>query len=479
MAYYTDATGAQQALNATAIPASPVWMRIRESSGALYFDWSTDGAYWTNWYSLATPVPVDSLTFGIHAGRGRATHSDPDTTAFFADVNIATSIVPSPPTTGSSRLSVSLPEYSWILCQSPSRFDPFAPLVKVGDLHSAKNRQYQLVRNRAGSASFSLRTNDDLVPEILDNIDLGDVRGTVRHCIRIRRNGVDIWSGPIWGIQGDLDAGTIQFSCVGWLEEAQKRILWTTQDYSNSGAGTRADTIALPPGLLNTINAQDPVHPLLIQPGTATGDFTAYPRNRYYPWGQTVLGPALQELSDIEAGFDYVVDPVTRAVNLSTWDQFANRTDIKLGYSWGPNNLKNVTWQEDAAQTCNFMGITSLGAVPVYVNDPTSEDQYGLFEELNSISNANISLLQPYGVAELVIRSRPLVTYTLTPSPTLQNEGPRLFDDYQIGDKIYWSARKDHFQVLNQAIRVFGATIQLDDNGNETITALQTTPATG
>lgn len=365
-----------------------------------------------------------------------------------------------------------MPQYEWILCKSPALDDPFAPLVKIGTLHKAKNRQFQLVRNRAGSASFSLRTNDDLIPEILDGIDQNDIRGTVNKCIRIRRDGVDLWSGPIFGIQGDLDAGQMQFSCVGWLEETQKRILWNTLDYSNGGAGTPSDTIAF--GLINAVNAQDPVHPLLIQPGTVTGTMPI--RIRYYLWGQTVLGPALQELSDIEAGFDYVVDPVTRQVDLFAWDSYADRTDVKLGYNIGAKNLSNVQWQEDASKTCNYMGIISQGA-PVWVNDPTSEDQYGLFEEYNSLSGANQDILVPYGVAELVIRSRPLVTYTLIPTPRTEMRGaPSLFDDFQIGDKIYWSARKDYVTIIGQAIRVFGASVTLDDNDNETITSLQTSP---
>jgi hypothetical protein len=369
------------------------------------------------------------------------------------------------------------PQYEWILCESPSLLDPFAnngELVKVGNLWRAKNRQFQLTRNRAGSASFTLRTDDELVPVIFNNIDINDVRGTVRHSIRIRRNGVDLFSGPIWGIQGDLDQGQLTFSSVGWLETTQKRILWTTYDASNQGNGTPANEIAYQ--LLNRVNAQDANHPLLIRYGNSYGDFTLYPRNRYYLWGQTQLGSALQELSDIEAGYDYVVDPLTREVNLYTWDQYPIRSDVKLGYNVGPRNLKTVQWQEDASQTVNYMGIISMGA-PVYVNDPISEDQYGLFEEYNTISNLNQTLLQPYGVAELVIRSRPLVTYTLVPQAAMQQYGPKLFEDYQVGDMIYWSASKDFFQLKSQAIRIFGATVELDDNDNETISALQTTPA--
>lgn len=365
-----------------------------------------------------------------------------------------------------------MPQYEWILCESPDLANPFAPLVKIGTLHKAKSRQFQLVRNRAGSASFSLRTNDDLIPEILDGMDQNDIRGTVNKCIRIRRNGVDLWSGPIWGIQGDLDGGTMQFSCVGWLEEAQKRILWNTLDYSNSGLGTASDTIAF--GLINAINAQDTAHPLLIRPGNVTGPMPI--RIRQYLWGSTVLGPAIQELSDIEAGFDYVVDPVTRRVDLFAWDSYADRTDIRLGYNTGAKNLRNVAWQEDASRTCNYMGIISQGA-PVWVNDPTSEDKYGVFEEYNSLSGANQDILVPYGVAELVIRSRPFVTYTLTPTPRTDTRGgPSLFDDFQIGDKIYWSAKKDYVNIIGQAIRVFGADVSLDENDNETISSIQTSP---
>lgn len=369
-----------------------------------------------------------------------------------------------------------MPEYEWILCKSPSNSAPFATLEKIANITKAKNRQFQLVRNRGGSASFQIRTDDDLAAEILDNVDLNDIRGTVRKCIRIRRDKVDLWSGPIWGIQGDLDAGTLNINCVGWLEQIQKRILWNTLDYSNGGVGTAPSVIVS--GLINAVNAQDPAHPLLIRPGSVTGSVDAFPRIRQYLWGQTILGPALQELSDIEAGYDYVVDPITREVNLFSWDSYNDRTDIRLGYNWGPKNLKNVQWQEDASKTVNFMGIISQGA-PVYVDDPTSKDQYGLFEEYNTISGANQAILQPYGVSELVIRSRPLVTYTLIPGPRMGTEGPTLFDDFQIGEKVYWSAKKDNVTITGQAIRVFGASVSLDDNENETVTSLQTSPASG
>jgi hypothetical protein len=365
------------------------------------------------------------------------------------------------------------PEWEWILCESPSLSNPFAPLKKLGTLDSAKNRSWTPQYNRAGACGFQIRTKDPLAGAIMDKVDLGDIRGTVKKCVRLRRNGIDMWSGQIWGIDGTLSGGTLTISCVGWLETLQKRILWQTADYSNGGNGLPTDQIIF--GVMNLVDSQNAYHPLLIKPGSVTGGMPI--RNRYYTLG-TSLGPTIQELSDIEAGVNYSVDPVTRALNLSSWDSYTDHKDIVLGYGWGPNNLQDVTWQEDASKTCNYMGIsTSLGSAPVYVDDPYSQDQYNLFEENNQLTGANENVLVPYGVAELVIRSRPLLTYSLKPHPRTGTTGPSLFDDFQIGDQIYFSAVKDYVKIKKQAVRVFGATVNIDDVGNETISTLQTSPS--
>jgi hypothetical protein len=374
-----------------------------------------------------------------------------------------------------------MPEYEWILCKSPSFSAPFAPLEKIGTLHNAKQRQFELVKNRAGSASFQIRTNDDAAYEILDQVNLNDVRGTVRKCIRIRRNKVDLWSGPIWGIQGSLDQGTITVNCVGWLETLQHQILESTLDYSNSGNGTPTDQIAY--GLLNAVNAQDTLHPLWVQQGTASGVMPI--RNRFYVLGQN-LGQGIQELSDIEAGVDISVDPVTRALNLAAWDLYKStsgwwgqvRSNIKLGYRWGPNNLKNFSWQESVDKMTNRIIVVSQGA-PIGAQDNASLDEYGRFSEYDTITDANQTILPAYANAELAVRSRPIITYNIVPFPRgTANSLPSLFDDFQIGDKIYLTATKDAFRVQNQAVRIFGATVQLDDVGNETVSNLMTSPST-
>lgn len=389
-----------------------------------------------------------------------------------------------------------MPSYEWILCKRPDFSDPFAELEKIGTLHKAKNRTFSLVKNRAGTAGFQIRTNDDMAYEILDQMDMNDVRGTCKKCIRIRRRpddggpGRDLWSGEIWGISGALDAGTLDINCVGWLERLQYRMYWANAalDYSNSGAGTPTDTII--EGVMNAVNGQDLAHPLLVNPpsssiaGSITGAMPV--RNRFYQRG-AMLGPTIQELSDIEAGVDINVDPVTRQLQLAAWDSYRTiegwwggiKPNVIMGYNTGPRNLKDATWQEDPTKTCNNMYVQSLGAPVGPIYDPVSQDTYGLFEELDQPSQMNQTLLEPYGVAELVIRSRPLVTWTVLPLPRMGSQGPTLFDDFNIGDQIAFSARKDAVNLKRQAIRVYGATVNLDEEDNETVSSLQLTAGGG
>jgi hypothetical protein len=380
------------------------------------------------------------------------------------------------------------PVYEWFLCESPSLDDPFAPLEKIAPLQQAKNRTYTLTKNRAGSAEFTLKTSDKILESIMDRVEFNDIRGTVRKCIRIRRNGQDLWSGPIWGIQGSLAQDSITFSCVGWLEELQYRFIWAAaRDYTNAGAGYPADEIAF--GLLNDANyisdpstpggtVLDDTHPVLIQPGTVSGSMP--PFVRYYQQGQ-VVGAAIQNMSDIENGYDMEVDPVTRALNLTNWQEYDVLENVVLGYNWGPNNLMDFSWQEDPSQMGNYDAIsTSLGTGFTVCYDSESEDIYNRFDYSTSLNNAAIQDLAPYGMAQLAVYRFPFLTYTLTPFPRTQDgNGPSLFDDYQLGDQITVNAQKNYFKLVNLPMRVFGATVNLDDNGNETVSALQTTPASG
>lgn len=62
------------------------YLRIREASGTLYFDYSTDGITWTNHTTLANPFAVTALTAEISVGTWQEEAST--TEAQFGDLNI-------------------------------------------------------------------------------------------------------------------------------------------------------------------------------------------------------------------------------------------------------------------------------------------------------------------------------------------------------------------------------------------------------
>ena len=64
-----------QVLTTTYDPAVHKWLRIRESAGTIYWDYSVDGQTWTNFTSQANPFAITSLNIDLFSGNWQATSS--------------------------------------------------------------------------------------------------------------------------------------------------------------------------------------------------------------------------------------------------------------------------------------------------------------------------------------------------------------------------------------------------------------------
>jgi hypothetical protein len=365
------------------------------------------------------------------------------------------------------------PLWQYILCHTPDPRDPSGELEEIGELESARGKTLELVRNRPGSAACSVSMHDDMASEIFDKLDIGDVRGSIRKSLLVRRNKKDMWSGPVATISGALQEGSSAFTlnAVGWLEFLFLRELEANAVYVEQ----QQDAIAF--DLMNKANLQEPSHPLPVFPGSVIGYMPL--RSPAFNKGET-FGASLQKLSDIESGFDFDVHPRTREVNLYAWDAYRIRNDIKLGLGWGPDNISRMEWNENGFSTRNRLIVSGSAGAPISAQDIESQDQYGLFTETINLPGAKPGILPAYANAELVVKSRPQVTYSLTPKATTEvDEGaPRLFEDFFIGDQIAFTAKDGFFEVKNQGIRLFGATISISDDGSfESVNSLMISPA--
>lgn len=327
----------------------------------------------------------------------------------------------------------------------------------IGVLRGAQSRSLSVDLNKSGSASFGLPSRSRLAGKIWP----------WSTAIMVH-NGDDVfWSGPVNTFRFDMEAGKVAVTAVGWNERLMHLLLPDlTTTYTNMDAGTIAAD------LLAKARLQDPNLPIRI--GAVE---TSQLRSITYGIDHNI-GQAINDLVELESGFDWYIDPITRELNIVA-KRGQDRQDVKWTYiSDGRSehsNLANCVPDVDGTSLVNQIRPRGKFASG-YGDDPLSIDRYGVFQEAPSLSDVvDTSILNAYAAAEIVYRSEPRITYTLSPKPESKLSVPRLFREFDIGDTTYLTARRDFWDVTDQAVRVFGASLSISDEGVSQVTNLQVT----
>jgi hypothetical protein len=385
------------------------------------------------------------------------------------------------------------------LCETPP-FGSTAEPILIGELFHAKDRGVELIQNRPGSVNFTISLEHEIAHEIKE--------GTT--CVLAWRDDIDgvqvcRWSGPVWTAEEDYAGTSLRVSCVGWIEELNTRLIRPTQvqsaRYTNidpgaivlGGAGVPANTslLSLANKQTDDLGTERPTH---ITAGSydPTVDSLGAPITRtinYAAWQS--IGQAIQQLSDIEYGFDYSVNPLTRALNIhflpikgTIRGKGNDRPDALFTLGWGPRNLQALNRNTEMASVRNRFTATSQSGASGRAEDRNSMALYGIHEEQTSLSDVTGKDMGPillaYAGGEIVYRAKPQPVWTMTPFPWrgADSNVPRLFDDYDIGDFVYLLAEGGREPMTEpQALRVFGVQLGIDDEGNERISSLQVAPA--
>lgn len=378
----------------------------------------------------------------------------------------------------------------------------------IGELDQARGRNLKLTHNKAGAAGFNIPMNDDLGFQIYP----------IKHMIKVKRKGSNgvwdtLWSGPVWTVDDDVPGNKINVTAVGWLQMLEKRILRAD---TNHFLIPDADIIF---DFLNKAN-QNPItydpyfpggyaydvipggpSPSLLTVGSKIGP-TFQQRTINYTRGVQMLSE-IARLCDVESGCDIWVDPSRWERPLHCYTRRMNdRTKVQFGYNTGAGNLSGFGRNFDPTTIVNFMFAAGAAIVTPAVADtrtftnPTtnppklgenSQKSYGLFEETATLSDVtDPGVLSTYAGGEVLIRSVPRVTYSLSPFPWTQETDhiPEPFIDYTVGDKVYFSAKSDpneqgqrRIDIRRQAVRIFEMNVNIDDNGNENLGQLGVSPA--
>lgn len=395
-------------------------------------------------------------------------------------------------------------------------------LSSIGELDQARDKSLNLGLNKSGSASFTYSYSGRLATS-LEVISTGIIAYRYNSKTQIYD---PIWSGYINELNEDAEAETISVSCVGWFERLNKRIakqevMYTSQYDSDIILGTGLTTpssttgTTCPSGIMHVANLTKtatgyvipsgsypagayplpvvsgsvPNTPTLITPGiydTSTDlSASALTRKTIKVEQDQSFGEVIVNLTEQENGPDINVDLVASGTQLvrtlNVYLKKGNKkSNVYFGYNWGPSNIKSFSKQIDTNNFANNLIGRAQGVAPVMLaTDSESLNKYGLFEDVvNLTQNApNQNVLQYFTAAEYLFTSRPLVSYSITPYPfTVGSSVPEPFVDYLIGDQVNFVANKPPRilpSVDSGQFRVFGMSISIDNDGNETIGELQ------
>jgi hypothetical protein len=331
-------------------------------------------------------------------------------------------------------------------------------LFRYGELTKARNRSLTLALNRAGAFSFRMP---------LENNSLADSLQELTTCVVIRYNNEIVWSGPVWTIE-ETTPNSINVGCVGWFQTLEKRIInpeWCvpTLSYIDVDAG------AIVADLIDRTNSEPYGQVNYLTMGSI--ETTQQRTRNYSPYG--TIANEIQQLSTIESGFDFDVDPETRELSIFS---ILQEDKVHVNFEYG-TNIVSASRRSDSARLVNRIFVSGGAGTTTQVSyDSASITTYGLHEEYISLSDVtNNTILAAFGQAELAVRANPLRLISFDPRKFLLSpRDPMIFQDFSIGDIVYATINKGRFNVSKQAVRVFGATVNWDDNGSVQLTAVQT-----
>lgn len=378
-------------------------------------------------------------------------------------------------------------------------------LRNLGELDQARDRQLQLILDHSGSLSFSVPMSDDLGSQIYP------IEYAVKAIRFGSQGGEEVWSGYVNTVEEDALNDRMNVSCVGWYDRLAKRLLMKDLSFENT------DDAEIAKALLAHANAglEEGEYPTettsAVMPTAPDGDYTVYwpagsePNTpTWLKWGgtlpdegrggatayvgadrtipslphfQTVIATEIQSLVDIENGYDWWIDPVTREFFI--YRRRCNmRSEVVFGYRFGPENVAQFNRQIDGSTLANF-GIATGGVyTPQGYPDEESQGYYGPFEEVYSLSDAkSLDVLRAYAVGEIALKRNPRQLYSITPfNWTAENSVPEPFVDYDLGDQVGFVAYQEPRISINQQVRIFGISVSIDAEGNEKLGQLQVTP---
>jgi hypothetical protein len=264
-------------------------------------------------------------------------------------------------------------------------------------------------------------------PSSLHNLEPGRV------ALYLERDGVVVWSGPLWTLDVDLVAGTADIGAEGWLSYWRRRRVRSTLTY------TATDQATIATGLLAHAQAQTQGDiGFLTSSVLATGRL----RDRIYLAEERGnIGTLLEQLAAVQDGFEFAFEVVR------TGTAYERHFRLRYPVSDAMSFPVPVEVGGQAAKVERIMvDATSLASSVEARGEGSGEDQLRTIRE--DLSNPAVALMedevQADGVSELATledhgdrRLRLGYAPALLPSIVLDGSSVVRLGDFSVGDGLY------------------------------------------
>lgn len=383
----------------------------------------------------------------------------------------ASPTVPPTPSTAATSRDI---EWSFILCDLTG--DPITILDNVA---TARTITYTL--NRPATATFAVPSDDPKANLLHTDSDpyLNEMNRVLK-CYRLEETGwVLRFAGIVYQIQDEADETGCRSSVTAFdpSQVLYSRIVMdgsgviktvTSTDFSDShGSAIARELVDYNVGNTGTAYLD-----------TTGGTFDATTvQTVTFEEGYTV-GQALETLTETGT-MDVIFEPLDSTAGLfATMSVVAERgnnsTTAIFGYDTLNYAVKSFRRLKDGSQLANDVYVNGNRPAKTVAwqvsnaQDATSVTKYGVYQSWRAADPdiTDQTFLDDLSAAELRFRKQPRETLAVTPFP---ERGPVPFNEYFLGDTVYFYCSTNARKAIQGAQRVYGLSIDISDNAFETV----------
>lgn len=385
--------------------------------------------------------------------------------------------------------------------------------AQIQDLtESLHDKKLSLQLNSSGKATGWMNLLDPLSSLIVEH----------QTALLFYRNGMPVWSGPIMQTGDDSTdkSDRVSITAMGWFQLLMQRILHTGAEFQTMLANFRAGLSYVPgigtrggytPGFyigdyagIGTESATQLVYSNKAMGAIAVDLLTR--ANIDIPTGIQLgalqstnsinltlqqfqnVGQQILRLANLESGFDFDIDPLTRYFNVYNQQIKSGISGKGIDRGQGvlftyPGNCISAGRSRDGTRTANRVEATGQYGIG-RADDVQSQGSNGLFEANESLSDVvETNTLIAFANAEVAVRKNPWQVVKFTPRSVIADDVvahgvPQPFADYAVGDVVYATInRGPRLQIgINnpQPVRIYGFDVDITDDGVEKVSSIQT-----